>query len=538
MRVPRPPPRWTWSLPLAVGLSLVILADAVSAPLTRVAGEARVDALGTWWFHWFAAEALRGRTGLLHTDLQFFPWGKDILRDTGANLVDALLVAPVRLVAGGAAAWNTLYFGILVTNGAAAAWLTRRAGPVAFASATVFAVANPFVLHELECGRPTQAVLAPLLLALGLADPAEAPSTRRAVTAGALLALTGWTYWFAGLFGALALVVLGAGRRWRDMLVTLVVAAALTAPIVVPLFLQLRAGETPGLLRVGTWWSSHDLSLATGETMRLNVLGFDGVAGYVGDRWTAEGYTFGLAGLFAAVLAPGRWRLVAVLGLLLALGPWPGGVLNPVYVGLANVLPPFTRLYWPVRGLVLAVAAGVIGCRTRFAPLVAALVVAEAAARGTLFLSTWKAAVPAPIAALRGESGAVLSLPYATDQWALVHQTVHERPLFNGMQEPFRFMAPAQVVTVRTENTFLVALLDATRDPFDQSVPLEADIAAVRALGLRWVVLRKEPLVDPRAPSPLERARSATRRLVKLLGPTHAEDDAAAVWDLDALSAP
>ena len=102
-----------WSLPLALGLALIVLARAGGAPTTLAAGEARVDALGSWWFQWLVERAIFHGESLLHTDTLFFPWGKDILRDTGANILDAALIAPARLAFGAAVAWNLLYLSLI-----------------------------------------------------------------------------------------------------------------------------------------------------------------------------------------------------------------------------------------------------------------------------------------------------------------------------------------------------------------------------------------------------------------------------------------
>ena len=45
---------------------------------TRFAGIEYVDHYGTQWFYWFTEQAVLGEESAVHTDLMFFPFGKDI----------------------------------------------------------------------------------------------------------------------------------------------------------------------------------------------------------------------------------------------------------------------------------------------------------------------------------------------------------------------------------------------------------------------------------------------------------------------------
>lgn len=522
-------PSLAWSLPLALGLALVATGRAF--PQGQAVGMPAVDGLGSWWFQWWVARSVAAGEGLGHTDLLFWPWGKDVALHTGANYVDTLLIAPIRLLAGGLWAWNLLALLILVSNGVAAAALGRRGGRWGMVAATVIGCLHPYVLYELTRGRPTQAMLAPMLCCLLLAERAFAEGGRgRLLGAGALLALSGWTYWFGGLFTAFAVGILGFGQ-WRRL--AGVAAVALLG--VSPMLLALLSGiQTPGMLPVESWWGdTASLVAAEGDRVRLNVLDLHGAAGFIGgDRWDVEGLALGASALFAALLAPWRWRIIALVGLVLAIGPFPGGLPNPVYVGLANLLPPVARLYWPVRAVALLVPVAAVGASRRLGPLAAVLLLAEGLWRTGLVLPTWTPATPAPIAALATEEGAVLSLPYGRDQWALVHQTEHGRPLFNGMHERFRFLVPGEQRAFREENSFVAALLLAPQNPRAESAWTSEDAEAFRALGYRWVVLRLEPLTT-RGPNPQERRLAAIRRLESMLGPPRVADDEAVVWALE-----
>src|SRR5687767_8480568 len=162
------PDRTDVALVLAASAVLGVVLVGPAAVDGALAGAANVDAYGTWWFQWFVAEALAAGRSLARTDLLFFPWGKDIFAHTGSNVADAALVAPVRWLLGPAWAWNALYFAAIAGNAAAAglALLFRGAGRAGALAGAAVAGLHPYVLYELGQGRPTQALLAPLLVAL------------------------------------------------------------------------------------------------------------------------------------------------------------------------------------------------------------------------------------------------------------------------------------------------------------------------------------------------------------------------------------
>lgn len=534
---------------VAASATLMVFAPLFGTDGVELAGAGTVDAYGTWWFHWWVALALDTGASLTRTDLLFFPWGKDVLTHTGGNLLDAALVAPIRAIAGPAAAWNVLAAGAVFTNGLAGALWGAGRGRSAVALGAAVAALHPFPLHEIAMGRPTQAILAPLLLALWLGDRAFREGRHRdAAGAGAALALQGWIYWYAAGFGALALAALALGRPWGRRLGGLAiaggVAVALTAPAVLPLAGALRSGGVPGLLPIDAWLAGDAAFRNVQDgTVQLGVLGPWGAAGFQGSGGFApEGLALGLVGLVATALAPWRWRAVAALGLVLALGPFPGGVFNPLYVGLAAAVPPMERLYWPVRALCVLVPAAIVGLvtlagrlppRGRAALAVATFagLVVEARIGGVLPLATWTPSVPPVATCLAAAEGAVVVLPYGLDQEPLVWQTVHGRPMLNGMHERSPSLVPAGQRALREENGWLRATLTATSDPREEVPWTDAEKEAVRALGYRFLVLRVDALVEPGGRvDGRGRQRAALRKLASLAGDPVYEADGIVVF--------
>lgn len=553
--------RWSAArAPIAALLGAGLLAVAVTAegfaaglPL----GEGTVDAHGTWWFQWWVADALDAGAPLTRAPALFHPFGKEVLVHTGGNLLDALLVAPARLVGGGAFAWNALYVLVIFAN-AAAVGLAAARGGIAFALVGALAGGlHPFLLHELGQGRPTQAIIAPLVASLVLGDAGlRRGGAFRLGVAGGLLALQGFFYWFSAGFGALALLACafaawrsgrGAAAVARRLAGLLALAALAAAPLAAPLALATLNGATPGFLDLSRLDPSGAAWTREGDKVLLTVLDAGGHAGIARpDGFASDGPALGVAALATVLLAPGRWRAVGLLALAVALGPFVAGLPNPVWYAL-SALPPFARLWWPVRALALFVPIAAIalarlssgrappplrspGLRHAALALLATALLAEPLLRGLVPLGRWSPTPPSPVVATLGAvpTRAAVVLPLGGDHEHLLYQAATGAPLFNGMYEHAHAFVPGELVALRADNTLLVALETALRDPRARVEVTPADRDALRALDYGWIVVRKRFLGAPDHP----RARDVRRRLETLLGRPVVEDELVAVWPL------
>lgn len=515
-------------------------------------GDRTVDALGTWWFQWWIADTLTEGNSLLTTDRLFYPWGKDLLLHTGANILDPIAILPVRALFGQTVAWNALYIGILITNAlAAGAWAVHltRSRP-AVVTAVALAVFHPFVLHELQQGRPTQALLWPLIgcLAFGYeAFHGERGHHRRwAVAAGVTLAIAGWVYWYAACFGAMALTTLALTNWRRRSLECLALAGLtsflLTAPGVLPLASALHSGDIPGLLPTQAWMGGEfALSGGDGDWIRLSTFHLSGGVGFETiDGWDSRGLGLGIAsGL--VILGVGRhhwqWLAVATLSLVVAVGPFVAGHANPIYHLFLDFVPGMERLYWPARALVLTLPCGIAGAAywiarrkgraaSLWAGILCAALVIEACIRGPLPFNQWDPKVPEGYACLTEADGAMIVLPYGRDHEPLLHQTVHRRPLLGGMNARSASLVPDEQREFREGNGWMNALLIAARNPSDNTDWTPEDKAAVEALGYRWVLARKDVLGKAASgPGQARWMRYIRSRLNTLAGPAIYEDD-------------
>ena len=162
---PSSSPEPTWLKWLGPVLVLVLVAAWLGPALPRLGshllGVEYVDHYGTQWFYWYAGQVLSGAQSIGHTDLFFYPWGKDIYGHTGSNLVDAFLAWPLLKLLGNVAGYNVFVVVIVATNLWGAARLAGRFTDSALARWTAGALfaLQPYVVNELVEGRPTQALL-------------------------------------------------------------------------------------------------------------------------------------------------------------------------------------------------------------------------------------------------------------------------------------------------------------------------------------------------------------------------------------------
>lgn len=575
---------------LVAGLALWLPLLWKAAPRLgqELLGIAHFDAHGTWWFYWYVEQVLREGASPVHTDLFFYPWGKDIYGDTGANLLDALLAAPLRLALGPTLGMNLFVLLGTAASGLAVGWLARAVvrEPAAVGLAAALGSATPYALGELVEGRPTQALLVLPALALGamLRLPGRA-GWRLPALGGLALALSGYQYWYYGLFLGLAGLALagvqvaqgGAARRSLALRhgLSLGLALLLVLPGAWPMLVRVGEGQVTGLFDPATWTLAHQrLVTVDGHEVALFLWQpLRGQAGFLHQHDSGQEVFLGLARftpLVTLLAAPvGLWALgrrrwpalaVGLVGATLAMGPvvLVGDLVlpNPPYLALVHLLPVFRRLWWPGRAYVLLallgpllVAAAVAWGARRLGPRAmlpaAALALAGLVAQlwhdGLAPLPTWRPDVPAAMRCLAlGPPGALISLPDAYDQQQLVHQTVHRRPTLGGMNV---MLTPPESRALQQDNSFLVTLLrlSAASGPYQPRIQ-DGDLQAVLDLGFRYVALSWESYDLPGTGGgrlrPDEARRSVRNTLYTVLGPPVWEDPRVTLWDLEGEGSP
>ncbi len=563
---------------LAVGLLVLLLGGALVGPHlpalgSHFLGTEFVDHYGTQWFYWFTERSLRRGDGFGWTELFFYPWGKDIYRDTGANVLDGMAALPLRVLFGPVLGFNLFALLGLAASGLAIAGFAREltGDRAAAAAGGMLGCTVPFLLQELVEGRLTQAIVVLPALTLwagwrsahrrGLAPP---------LTTGLLLALTGYWYWYYALFCGLALLALGVGLTLRPpphsggrlhMLGRLSLAAAIAVALVAPVALPLlrattEGGDVPGLMDTARW------TLASVPTVTVDgteaglfewhalrgSFGFVSIladgSGQLADRVTAN--TLPMTAVLLVGIACCRHRfgllLLTLAVSLLAAGPvlvvGDDYLGNPVYLALTGVIGPLRRLWWPGRAFALlavlyGLGAAVLlarlarvhgGLRLLGAVLLALLSLSGMQQRGEVPLPTWDATVPAGFRCLAdGPPGGVIQLPFDWAQGHVYYQTAHARPMFGGMRDEHDMFTPRAWQRFRDGNSFARALIAAGHAPDPTLQWTDADADAVHALGYEYVVVQLdswEPLSRTLPTLAATGTRNRRRRLVNAL--THA----------------
>ena len=573
---------------VAVGLVLAVFGPVLPQLAGVFLGREDVDTYGTQWFYWYVGEQILSGHGFGWTDLYFFPWGKDVYTDTGGNVLDALVALPLRALLGPTVGYNVFCLLALLANGLAFDRLViqrTRYLPGRIVGAVLYALA-PFLLFELEEGRPTQVMQPFLPLFFAHLFALKRKRVKDAVLAGLFLALTGLTYWFYALFAGLVAIVhfavaaLAEPRRLHLFglyALAAVVSLVLTLPFAGDLALRTATGGVEGLLAVPT--TVDDQITRTLEGLDVPVFVYQPLTMSVGflseDRHGVRlferrmdvmtlgqwlGLVVGLVFWRRRGMAAGLFAMVLAVGI----GPvlWLGGetqVLNPIWVGLERLVPPLQRLWWPGRVwavgslvVALATAAGLAGLRTRLgeAPALAVGVVVLLLhgvglfGRGYLPYPTWEEWIPAGYQCLAQEDGrgAVIELPYGGDQAHVFYQTAHGHPILGGMREENPVFVPDAQEALREDNLWLSELLDTARGRriarSDEDLRRTAREELV-GLGYRWAVVLHAALDRAQnARISGERSRSVRRLLNRDLGAAVWSDADLSLFSLDGSPSP
>ncbi len=500
---------------LGVGAALWMLYPAWLDGAHAVVGDWRhPDMISNHWLYRWVAERLLAGESLLHNDRYYYPVGDaPWLAGNGSDAVPYTLVAAWLPWPGSVTLWVLL---TIALNGVAGWALARAAGARSGALLAALALALcPYVAHEAMGMRLSQAPLywTAFFLAAWL-RLLDRPTAGRGLLAGLLYAATALTYWYQGLWAAMAGAVLFAFRPRLRALAGFLPAAVLPVAPVLALFLR-HWSDIPG---TSEDVFPHPLALASSLPPTFPV-------------WTGAVERHEVATSLVVLLLAGwglrrprRWwaggfAAVAVVFYALALGPdilLPSGADTGIpgpFRLVYGALPPLRRFWWPYRhAAVMLVALLPLAARGlddlldragRRAPaaLLAVLAVLplDLALRGGRLdvpVSWWEA--PAAYERLRDLPGeAILELPIApelaTSQQTLSYQWVHRKKLVNGHAMWVDRVRPDAWDAWVAGNTFLSRLQEYERGRlFGPFAFRPEDVAALHELGIRYLVVNAE----------------------------------------------
>ena len=576
------PPSWLVPV-LVVGLAVGAVSACIGHP-DLVIGDG-VDLFGTFWFYWFIGDCIEHLRDPSFTDLMFHPLGKEIFAHTGNNFVDAVAAQPFRLLFG-FPRYQPVFVGfLLLVNGLTFMPLAKRvlgARSWAMVLAVALWTVNPFVLFECMAGRFTQATLwfAPtaFLGMLQLGDN-DRELWKDALLAGVFTALQAWTYWFMGLFMALAFAWLAAvrllwpeGRSRKRMLLGWLMAAAICAVLVAPggvsMAMAATSGAVPGLVE-GDVTSVFAMPKGHASNLPKTLHGAVLMERHGQPQITTLTWMVLIPLMAVAGLKRRLWLGMAGLLAVFAVGPaWPlesGQTMSmPAYLFLYNVVPFVNRLWFPYRMmavcfLALSIGAGTVllrlerivggrsGAAWRLLPPVVLVMVLGGALieqhHNLAFpLVTRSLPVPAAYTEIGKRGGAIIELPIGMARISIAYQPVHEQPVFGGMAENAPLFWPEGYREKQLNNRFARFLFSAVDNPVGEPVAFDPHhLLRLRGQGFRWVVLDRHYVDANVHRTALRLQESKVRdqapflvqdRITEALGAPVGMDGSLLVWDL------
>ena len=428
---------WHYILVLAVFLSLLapILGSFREGLWGPADPFANGDFNGGWWLWWAASEFWRGTDW---THAVAYPDGAVSLARVIPNPTDMFLLG----LSGGPSVfkWNLVQLLHLMATLVAGVHLARTAGASRLASvAGVCLVAgSPVMLHEVAGGRPSNLIVWPALLSLSFLLKGRARWSGFWAAVQTLLYL-----WHGAVLFLVGLVLA------RDRKVALR-AVGVGALCVLPYLIWLLVGNE-GLPTQAPPAGYTALPLS-------GVWGINAVP----ERFQIHPLLVPVA--FLALKHHRRWLLAGLVGLIVAVGPWPTWALGDSLgagpmAWLEWLLPPFERMHHPVRATLIAlpllgvcVALGLDSFSKGqwVAGSLVLLVVWNPSEirRATTYNAS--AEIPFSEVSIPGD-GAVIDLLGMDHRTALSAQTVHRRPI----AEPLLFRREGD-----PQGTSLQALID------------------------------------------------------------------------------
>jgi hypothetical protein len=441
-----------------LALAMIMTWPMVSALETTTVGYPNVDALDTIMLRGLVPQSLTDSTAAW----VYFPSGFPVLSMV-PNLVDHLTSWPFISTFPFPVGDNLWWLLVLMANGLVGHRLGRNAGnseAAGWMGGIMWMLCEPLLREvNLHHGPQALAITAPLYID-ALLTYRRNPTVQRGLLAGLWMALAGLTYWYLGLFLAMASIPLLLGVSLRHGWSLLVFPVGLCLPLLAPLIAGW--GETPmtnAALKPGPLRVAGDVSALPVNQQFVAQHGNDLLFWWRSTPMDSSNRV-GLSLILAALIGSLRWQkgarralwCVALLGSVFLLGPalrwgpdlwiaYGKPILLP-FSWLSNLHPVFERLSWPERwGLLIPLALIPLAAKTRKPLLWAALFAIETTLFSANFpLQTISLEHQRCWAGLKGGEGAVLELPLSrpgvSAPWVGVHQRFHERPTVNPILLP------------------------------------------------------------------------------------------------------
>jgi hypothetical protein len=263
---PGPPPaRWRSATALELVAYMAAALLAVRGCWGKTVGSGG-DIFGTLWYQEWIDHCVRAGVSPNWTPWLYHPEGMDLFAHNGGNYVDMLIGLPFYWLLGSPGHMAPVTVLILVGNAVAMRTLLRSLvqSRLAILAACLVFELHPFMLAELNGGRPTQALLWFWPLALHhLLAMRDDRRWRRPILAGGFVALQALVYWFTGHMFLLAfgpLLVIFGLRQAKDWWLRLGLAAGITLLVVAPFVVSIWPHNSAGWLTTARQDAEHSVS--------------------------------------------------------------------------------------------------------------------------------------------------------------------------------------------------------------------------------------------------------------------------------------
>lgn len=582
----------------AVMLLYTALLGCFTYPLSTSMGslmDSRVDYVNEdvilpvwyWWHITSNLGHLFSDTGFLwETDHLYYPEGLH-LQKTMSNPWPLILLYPLIGLYRFPYNANLYVYIILLFNGVfmyvTLKYLKR--GTIAALLGGALVALNPFFYSLASSGRHEQATIWFLPLAMALV-PVVITKGRRStfIQAVCLFVLTGFTYWFHGLFLLLYLIMAAVyysfraarGARLLPLKRALTVALlflSLSLPFLQPyLNIGAREGGVMGIklqsivplqlptVRQGEHEDSK--SPVTERDEQFTLMSESPVT--ILRNPVAVFQLLLIMPLLFFRKRPTLWVLTAVFFYLLSLGPYltlPGLGIRLImpFSLLYACVPFFSRIIGTDRFSAVTFCATALlsaysftalsrrftmSRKTKAAVLAGALVTIVILARSSGLLFIRKSpSIPPGIHQLKGQSGAVINIPFFSQIVGLkgmFYQTAHELPMMGGPGANIWYLSTKQFGDRVYRNPLLAFLMDFGLAPPDKFTPKPTHIQELTGEGFRFIIYHKiSPEIrpgdkfqfqGPREPDPREmkvRQQRLTAQLSTILGcsPVYSDEE-------------
>lgn len=397
----------TWSLRLTRIFGMLAVVCAITWPLVLdpgavLLGFPSIDSQDTVMLRGLIADLLLHPWDWPETSLVYWPEGYPIGLLT-PNLLDHVTAAPFVWLLPFPWADNLWWVAVLMLNGLCAHRLGRAVGGSEGAGwlAAIALLTSEAVLRETNLHHAPQALVlwGPLYLD-ALLRLRTSNRLRTAALAGLWLSLAAQSYWYYGLFlgaGSLPLLI---GLRFRALLTLGAVAAAVSAPVLLPQLLTWDARPLTSGATVPPPTTAHPTFASIPQEQVFSAMHGNDLLWWWRATPVDTANRVSLALLVAAGLgfhawgqAPdrrARWGLafMAALGGVMLMGPWlregealfiqGGHAVRLPFQWMRDLHPFLARLTWPERwGWIVPLALVGLAARSRWPGLFAALVLVE-----------------------------------------------------------------------------------------------------------------------------------------------------------------